>query len=114
MASDAHRAILATMSPRMRLVLEALLRGSSEKEIAGELAMNRNTLHSYVKDIYRRLDVHTRAELLVALLAPPHVPAPFEVVNVDAAAGASSSVPEDPRRGGDGQATGKTAGPDAR
>ncbi|MHC5540207.1 helix-turn-helix transcriptional regulator [Singulisphaera rosea] len=55
---------LATLSPRLRQTLELLLEGDTEKQIASRLRLSRPTIHEYVTELYRRLGVATRAELL--------------------------------------------------
>jgi DNA-binding CsgD family transcriptional regulator len=52
------------LSPRLSQTLQLLLQGDSEKQVAIKLKLSRNTVHSYVKAIYRRYEVQTRAELL--------------------------------------------------
>jgi DNA-binding CsgD family transcriptional regulator len=49
-------------------VLQLLLRGLSEKNIAAQLHIERCTVHNHVMNIYRILGVHTRAQLLALLL----------------------------------------------
>jgi DNA-binding CsgD family transcriptional regulator len=56
------------MSKRLTQVLEGMLEGLSEKQIASSLQISFNTVHVYVKDIYRRHKVNSRAELLSKLL----------------------------------------------
>ncbi|OIR14879.1 bacterial regulatory protein, luxR family [mine drainage metagenome] len=51
-------------SPRERQILHALLTGRTEKEIAGHAGLKPATLHQYVKGIYGRLQVKSRAELM--------------------------------------------------
>jgi DNA-binding NarL/FixJ family response regulator len=51
-------------SSRMQQVLRGLLRGLGEKQIAAELVISRHTVHVYVKLLYRRLSVSSRAELM--------------------------------------------------
>ena len=51
------------LSPRLRQTLEGLMRGMSEKQLASELALSPQTLHGYVKTLYRRLGVSSRGEL---------------------------------------------------
>lgn len=58
------------LSPRLTAVLRALLRGLSEKEVASELDLSPHTTHDYVKSLYRRLGVRSRAELLARSLGP--------------------------------------------
>ena len=64
-------------SPRTQQVLHALLRGLSEKQIAFDLGISRHTVHVYVKLIYQRHSVNSRAELMAAWIdiAPPSTPA---------------------------------------
>jgi DNA-binding CsgD family transcriptional regulator len=51
------------LAPRVRETLGQMLIGSSEKEIADALTLSPNTVHQYVKAIYRRFGVRSRAEL---------------------------------------------------
>jgi LuxR family maltose regulon positive regulatory protein len=65
-ARRAARAQLATgpeaLSERELTVLRHLASNLSEREIAAELYLSFNTVHSHVKSIYRKLGVSTRAE----------------------------------------------------
>jgi DNA-binding CsgD family transcriptional regulator len=56
------------LSPAQRQVLQLLLRGLSEKEVAACLHLSSHTVHAHTKNIYRALDVHSRAELLTRYL----------------------------------------------
>jgi len=58
------------LSPAQRQVLQLLLRGLSEKEVAACLHLSSHTVHAHTKNIYRALDVHSRAELLTRYLTP--------------------------------------------
>jgi DNA-binding response OmpR family regulator len=55
------------LSPRLRQTLVELMTGAREKEIAGHLGVSPHTAHQYVKTLYRRFDVASRAELMVKL-----------------------------------------------
>jgi DNA-binding NarL/FixJ family response regulator len=55
---------IATLPPRQRQTLLALLEGDSEKQIAIRLSLSPNTVHVYVKSLYRRFNVASRGELL--------------------------------------------------
>ena len=57
------------LAPREQDVLQGLLRGASEKEVAFELNLSPHTVHSYAKSIYSAYAVSSRAELLVRCLA---------------------------------------------
>ena len=54
----------ATLSPRQREVLRLLADGKSSKEIAGELGLATRTVESHRREISRRLDLHSVAELV--------------------------------------------------
>lgn len=52
------------LSEREREVLERLVLGRSAKTISGELFISYNTVKTYMNRIYKKLDVHTREELI--------------------------------------------------
>lgn len=56
---------ISDLSPRQQQTLQYLLAGSSEKQIATKTGLSRNTIHHYVKALYRRFGVSSRSELLV-------------------------------------------------
>jgi DNA-binding CsgD family transcriptional regulator len=60
----------ARLSPRLREVLDGLLAGEAEKQLARRLLLSKHTVHQYAKQIYRHLDVQSRAELSALLMAP--------------------------------------------
>jgi DNA-binding CsgD family transcriptional regulator len=51
-------------------VLQRLLKGDSMKETATRLGLSAHTVHDYVKSLYRKFDVNTRAELLARFVRP--------------------------------------------
>jgi DNA-binding CsgD family transcriptional regulator len=61
---------LAGLSNRQRQTLERLLAGDSEKQIAAALAVSPNTVHVYVKALYRHFAVSSRGELLARFVRP--------------------------------------------
>jgi DNA-binding NarL/FixJ family response regulator len=56
------------LSPRLRELLERLLVGDSEKEVALWLGLSAGTVHQYVKQVYRHFGVSSRAELMAYFL----------------------------------------------
>lgn len=46
-----------------KAILQSLVRGLSYKKIAAEALISVETLDSHIKNIYRKLDVHSRSEL---------------------------------------------------
>jgi DNA-binding CsgD family transcriptional regulator len=59
------------LAPREARTLAVLQRGRSEKETAHELGLSPSTVHGYVKDLYRKLGVSSRGELLTRYPARP-------------------------------------------
>lgn len=63
--------LLDPLPPRQRQTLLQLLAGDSEKQIAHKLGLSRNTVHTYVKSVYRHFEVNSRGELLARFVQPP-------------------------------------------
>lgn len=53
-----------TLPPRLDRLLTCLMSGHSEKQAARRLSISPHTVHAYVKDLYRALNVNSRSELL--------------------------------------------------
>jgi DNA-binding NarL/FixJ family response regulator len=51
------------ITEREKEILQLLIGGNSYKEIAGALFISTETLNSHIKNIYRKLNVHSRSEL---------------------------------------------------
>jgi len=62
-ASDVKR-----LSPREKDVLDQLAKGFRYKEIVDNLGISSGTLHSYIRNIYEKLHVHSRTEAVVKFL----------------------------------------------
>jgi DNA-binding CsgD family transcriptional regulator len=58
----------AGLSSRLREVLNCLLEGDGEKQVAARLGLSRHTVHDYVGELYRRFGVCSRPELLALCL----------------------------------------------
>ncbi len=56
------------LSPRLRQTLACLLEGDSEKQVAARLMLSQLTVHQYVKALYRRFCVQSRAQLLAHVI----------------------------------------------
>ena len=63
------------LPPRLRPVLQHLLRGEAEKQVAAKLGLSRNTVHEYIKVLYRKLNVSSRGELLAQFIERDNAPA---------------------------------------
>lgn len=55
------------LSPREQAVLRRLAKGHRSKEIAGELGIGSGTVNTYVRPIYEKLHVRSRAEAVAKL-----------------------------------------------
>ena len=58
----------AGLSRRMKDTLQHLLAGDSEKEVAAKLGLSQQTIHIHVKNLYKRLALCSRAELMAKCL----------------------------------------------
>jgi DNA-binding CsgD family transcriptional regulator len=56
------------LSPRERQVMLLLLGGDSRKQVAAKLQLSEHTVADYLKEIYRKLGVSSRAELLAKFI----------------------------------------------
>lgn len=59
---------LEQLSDAQRRVLDLLLTGLAEKQVASRLDLSPHTVHNHVKEIYRKMDVNSRSELLALFL----------------------------------------------
>jgi DNA-binding NarL/FixJ family response regulator len=59
---------LATLTERERQVLELLVQGMSNKEIALRLSVSTNTVKQHLKSIFEKLNVHSRAAAVAKAL----------------------------------------------
>lgn len=76
MTSTIHVQRIATtlsLSRRQADVIERLLQGLSDKEIASQLGIAESTVRTHLRALYRRLDVHTRRAARAKLIGfePP-------------------------------------------
>lgn len=60
------------LSPRMHQILDRLLSGDSEKQVARQLQISIHTVHTHVKKIHKVLAVASRGELLAKFVHRPH------------------------------------------
>lgn len=56
------------LPPRLSAVLTRFLLGETEKQAAANLGVTHHTIHSYAKQLYRRLGVSSRSELLARFI----------------------------------------------
>jgi pSer/pThr/pTyr-binding forkhead associated (FHA) protein len=68
--ADIIRAKASLLTEAQRRVLELLVDGISNKQIALELDVSQHTIHTHVQAIFKTLQVHSRCELLACLVPP--------------------------------------------
>jgi DNA-binding NarL/FixJ family response regulator len=56
-----QRVEIGSLSQRERELLNLLSKGFTNKEIANELSLSVETIHGYLKNVYRKMHVHSRA-----------------------------------------------------
>lgn len=66
---DSHPA--ASLSEREGQVLAGLVRGDLYKEISDHLGISMGTLHTYIRRIYEKLHVHSRAQAVAKVTTRP-------------------------------------------
>lgn len=59
------------VSPAQHRVLEFLLEGLTEPQIAAKLSRSRHTVHDHTKAIYSALNVNNRVQLVLLFSSPP-------------------------------------------
>jgi DNA-binding CsgD family transcriptional regulator len=59
------------LSPRLSEILDALLQGLTEKQVARRLGLRPATVHNHVTRLYCVLEVNSRAELVAKAKPPP-------------------------------------------
>lgn len=64
---------VSRLSAAQKAVFDLLIHGHSEKEIAGQLALSRHTIHNHVKAIYGKLNVHSRGEFLAMFVEAANI-----------------------------------------
>ena len=67
---------LGGLSPRRRQVLDCLLEGDGEKQVARRLGLHQATVHDHVKAIYLHFGVSSRPELMAVFLRRTLTPDP--------------------------------------
>ena len=62
---------MAELTQTERAILDALMKGWSERKIASERCSSMHTVHNHIKAIYLKLQVHSRGELFALFVDNP-------------------------------------------
>ena len=65
MTLEEYKDIISTLTPQELKVYNEVVRGYNVEEIAKKLNLTKNTINSYMKPIFKKLDVHSKVELIV-------------------------------------------------
>ncbi len=57
------------LTVRQREIVQLILQAKQQKEIAQQLGISRHTVHAYMRQIFARLGVAGRAEMMLAVFA---------------------------------------------
>lgn len=71
MTQSTWQAIAKTLefSPQQFRIVELILRGQQDKDIATELGLSIFTVRTYIKRIFARIDVHDRLSLVLCIFS---------------------------------------------
>jgi len=59
--------VVTRLPPRLARIAKMVISGSTDKQIASHTGLSFSTVRTYVRQIYRRIGVHTRVELVHAM-----------------------------------------------
>jgi two-component system nitrate/nitrite response regulator NarL len=62
------------LTPRETDVMQAVARGKTNREIAGELKLSEHTVKQHLKQVFGKLDVSSRVELVLRIAKPSRPP----------------------------------------
>jgi len=65
MALDEYEEIISTLTPQEKKVYSEVVQGYKVDEISKKLKLTKNTINSYMKEIFKKLDVHSKVELII-------------------------------------------------
>ncbi|HEY4414437.1 MAG TPA: response regulator transcription factor, partial [Verrucomicrobiae bacterium] len=60
---------LVQLTPREKELLVLLAKGYSNKEIATQLSLSVETIHGYLKNVYKKMHVHSRTEAVMKFMS---------------------------------------------
>lgn len=73
--AQAHDDVLGPLSRREREVLAAMMAGKHARQIAGDMSISTDTVRTHIRNIFGKLDVHTRLEAVKVARAAGLAPA---------------------------------------
>jgi DNA-binding NarL/FixJ family response regulator len=73
--AKAHDDVLGVLSRREREVLASMMEGKQASQIAGDMTISTDTVRTHIRNIFAKLDVHTRLEAVKVARAAGLAPA---------------------------------------
>jgi len=66
MSLEEYRDAISTLTPQELKVYNEVVQGYNTEEISKKLKLTKNTVNSYMKPIFKKLNVHSKVELIIA------------------------------------------------
>ena len=66
MALEEYKDAISTLTPQELKVYNEVVQGYNTEEISKKLKLTKNTVNSYMKPIFKKLNVHSKVELIIA------------------------------------------------
>lgn len=66
MSLEEYKDVISTLTPQELKVYNEVVQGYNTEEISKKLKLTKNTVNSYMKPIFKKLNVHSKVELIIA------------------------------------------------
>jgi len=63
---EEYKDAISTLTPQELKVYNEVVQGYNTEEISKKLKLTKNTVNSYMKPIFKKLNVHSKVELIIA------------------------------------------------
>lgn len=65
MSVEEYNEIISLLTPQEKKVYSEVVQGYNVEEISKKLKLTKNTINSYMKVIFKKLNVHSKVELII-------------------------------------------------
>ncbi|MBQ9853614.1 MAG: helix-turn-helix transcriptional regulator [Bacilli bacterium] len=66
MSLEEYKDTISTLTPQELKVYNEVVQGYNTEKISKKLKLTKNTVNSYMKPIFKKLNVHSKVELIIA------------------------------------------------